>query len=92
LEFAQAKVLHLAAEVTSFDREAPDPSGALEWKAIELAGIDEKANRELFALFLEDVLVTGDGAPCYLHLLETADPSGEDVDRASHMCEMLIQQ
>src|SRR5260370_2371758 len=84
LELAQAKVLHLASQIPRLDREALDPLCGFVRKAIELSRVDEQAQRQLFAVFFDDVLVAGDRPPSDLHLLEAADPAGEYVDRASH--------
>src|SRR5712692_1663044 len=45
LELTQAEVLHLAAEVARLDREALDSFDALVREAIELARVDEQAQR-----------------------------------------------
>src|SRR5229473_3138855 len=84
LELAQAKVLHLAVQITSLDREALDSLCGFVRKAIELSRVDEQAQRKLFAVFFDDVLVAGDRPPCDFHLLEAADPAREYIDRAAH--------
>src|SRR5258708_18553281 len=84
LELTQAKVLHLASQITSLDREALDSLCGFVRKAIELSGVDEHAQRQLFAVLFDHVLVAGNRPPCDFHLLEAADPARQDVDRASH--------
>src|SRR6266853_5693369 len=84
LELAQAEVLHLAAQISSLDREALDSLCGFVRKAIEPSGVDEQAQRQLFAFLFDDVLVAGDGPPRDFHLLEAANPAREYVDRAAH--------
>src|SRR5437879_4614422 len=84
LKLAQAKVLHLSTQIASFDGEAVDALGRLVWKAIQLAGVDQEAQGERLSFFLDHVLEARDGPARDLDLLETADPSGQHVDRAAH--------
>src|SRR5260370_18406554 len=84
LELTQAKVLHLASQITSLDREALDSLCGFVRKAVELSGVDEQAQRQLFTVFFDDVFEAGDRPPRDFHLLEAADPAREHIDRASH--------
>src|SRR5712692_5092832 len=78
-------MLHLAAQVARLDRKTHDALDAFVWEAVELAGVHEQAQRQLLAVFLDDVLVARHVPAGDLHLLETADPPGEDVDRTAHV-------
>src|SRR5229473_2723575 len=55
LELAQAKVLHLASQIPRLDCEALDSLCGLVRKAIELSGVDEQAQRQLFGVFFDHV-------------------------------------
>src|SRR5712692_237635 len=85
LELAQAEVLHLAAQITRFDREALDALESIVREPIELARVDEHAQRELFAVLFDDVLVAGHGAAGDLGLSGTAATSRPHIDRAAHV-------
>src|SRR6185437_4586129 len=59
LELAEPEVLHLATQEPRFDLQARDAFHILVGIPVELARVDEHAERELFAVLLDDVLVTG---------------------------------
>src|SRR5260370_19937506 len=92
LELTQAKVLHLASQITSLDREALDSFCRFVRKAIELSRVDEQAQRKLFAVFFDDVLVAGNRPPCDFHLLEAADPAREYINRAAHGAARMLSE
>src|SRR5258706_922229 len=92
LELKQAKVLHLPSQITSLDREALDSLCGFVREAIELSGVDEHAQRQLFAVLFDHVLVAGNRPPCDFHLLEAADPAREYVDRASHSAARMLAE
>src|SRR5260370_28386318 len=92
LELTQAKVLHLASQITSLDREALDSFCRFVRKAIELSRVDEQAQRKLFAVFFDDVLVAGDRPPCGFRLLEAADPAREHINRAAHAAARILAE
>src|SRR5712691_5226182 len=75
LELAQAQVLHLAAKISRLDGEALDALQILVREAVQLARVDEQADREPLPVLLEHVLVAGDSAAGDLHLLESVHPA-----------------
>src|SRR4029077_4936166 len=85
LKFAQPEMLHLATQVPRLDLEAPDALDVFVGIAVELAGVDEHAERQPFAVLFDDVLETGHRAACDSHRGKAADPSHQHIDRAAHL-------
>src|SRR5260370_27098021 len=84
LELAQAEVLHFAAKVARLDLEAADALLCVLGEPIQLARVNEHAQREPLAVLFDHVLVAGHGPARDLGLRETADPSHQHVDRTAH--------
>src|SRR5690242_15509923 len=79
LKLPQPQVLHLAAQEAGFDLEALDPAHRLVRKPVELAGVDQHAERKLLSILLEHLLVARHSAARDLDLLEAANPAREHV-------------
>src|SRR5260370_10598113 len=77
-------MLHLAAQIACLDLEVLDALDSVVRKPVELARVDEHAQREPFAVLLKDALVARHGPAGDLGLCETADSSCQHVDWSSH--------
>jgi len=80
-------MLHLAPEKACLDLEPSDALGGFVRKPVELAVVDEQADRQLLTVLLDHVLVAGHGAARDLHLFEAAHAAAKDVHRTTHRTE-----